>query len=84
MNDDALTAIKALEQMPTAPLSVDLSEWRPDEDPEGFIESCMGMVTFGCSVTIEGTLVTIEGPAPVIAILEERIAETLLGATGAS
>lgn len=73
------TVLKALEQMPTASLTVDTGEWRADEDPEGFIEACMGMVAFGCSVTIEDAVVTIEGPAPVVTILEERIAQTLAG-----
>ncbi len=72
--------LEALEQMPTASLTVDLSEWHPDDDPLGFIESCYGMVTFGCNVTVKDAVVSIEGPAPFVEALRERMAGAMGGA----
>ncbi|KKM20478.1 hypothetical protein LCGC14_1645030, partial [marine sediment metagenome] len=64
-----------LEQMPTAALTVDLNEWRPDEDPQGFIDACLAMAAFGCNVTMKDDIISIEGPAPVIETLLARMGQ---------
>lgn len=73
-NDEIEAVLAHLATLPRTSLSLDLSDWTDDDDPVGFIAEIRAMERFGCTVTVDGLRVELEGPAPVVAAITQSIA----------